>query len=83
MQHSHLECKWVSGDGSNMTDDKPFDNAGARPPAPQGETRSEARIERRFRYLLEAAPDAILEIDRDGRIVLMNAATERLFGYSR
>jgi PAS domain S-box-containing protein len=66
-----------------MTDDKAFDNAGARPPAPEGETRSEARIERRFRYLLEAAPDAILEIDRDGRIVLMNAATERLFGYSR
>ncbi|MFN0103923.1 MAG: ATP-binding protein [Bryobacteraceae bacterium] len=44
---------------------------------------SEARLERRFRHLLEAAPDAILEIDRDGRIVLMNAATERLFGYSR
>ena len=40
-------------------------------------------MERRFRHLLEAASDAILEIDRDGSIVLMNAATERLFGYSR
>ena len=37
--------------------------------------------ERRFRTLLEAAPDAILEVDRDGRIVLLNAAAEQLFGY--
>ncbi|MBC8168031.1 MAG: PAS domain S-box protein [Bryobacteraceae bacterium] len=37
--------------------------------------------ERRFRHLLEAAPDAIIEVDADGCIVLMNAATEQLFGY--
>ncbi len=42
-----------------------------------------ARSEGRFRQLLDAAPDAILEVDSDGRIVLMNQAAERSFGYAR
>jgi PAS domain S-box-containing protein len=33
--------------------------------------------------LLDAAPDAMLAIDEDGRIVLVNAQAERLFGYRR
>lgn len=37
----------------------------------------------RFRELLEAAPDAIIEVDAEGTIVLLNTATEQLFGYSR
>ena len=37
----------------------------------------------RFRDLLEAAPDAIFEVDRDGTIVLLNAAAEKMFGYQR
>jgi PAS domain S-box-containing protein len=41
------------------------------------------KAESRFRELLEAAPDAIIEVDRDGRIVLLNAATEHIFGYRR
>ena len=45
--------------------------------------RAQARAEARFRELLEAAPDAILQIDHDDSIVLVNAATERLFGYTR
>ena len=41
------------------------------------------KAESRFRELLEAAPDAIIEVDQAGRIVLLNAATEEIFGYRR
>ncbi|HSU29708.1 MAG TPA: PAS domain S-box protein [Bryobacteraceae bacterium] len=47
------------------------------------EAREQARVMDRFRELLEAAPDGIIEVDAEGKIVLANVATERLFGYSR
>jgi PAS domain S-box-containing protein len=36
-----------------------------------------------FRRVIEAAPNAIVAIDRQGRIVMVNAQTERVFGYDR
>ena len=36
-----------------------------------------------FEQLLEAVPDAIVGVDPDGRIVLVNSDTEALFGYTR
>lgn len=41
------------------------------------------KAESRFRELLEAAPDAIIEVDQEGRIVLLNRVTEKIFGYTR
>ena len=43
----------------------------------------EIAAEGRFRLVVEAAPNAMVMINRAGKIVLVNAQAERVFGYLR
>src|SRR5206468_2023096 len=38
--------------------------------------------EEKFRLVVEASPNGIILVDKEGRIVLVNSQTEKLFGYS-
>jgi PAS domain S-box-containing protein len=42
----------------------------------------EIPVEANFRAILDAAPDAMLVVDQQGRIVLANVPSEQMFGYA-
>lgn len=46
-------------------------------------TRSVRLNEKRLRQVLEGASEAVLETDSDGKILLVNVAAEKMFGYTR
>lgn len=41
------------------------------------------KSEQKFKSLLDAAPDAVIIVDRNGLIQMVNQQTEKLFGYTR
>ena len=45
--------------------------------------KGESAGERRFRLVVEAAPNAMVMVDPAGKIVMLNAQAESVFGYSR
>ncbi len=49
----------------------------------ENEIAQRMRLAEQYKALLEAAPDATISVDQEGKIVLVNMQTERVLGYGR
>jgi PAS domain S-box-containing protein len=49
----------------------------------EANARVDVLAERRFRELIEHAPDAILQVDTTGKIIVANKTAESMFGYNQ
>src|SRR3990172_7924696 len=71
--------RWVTAHGRAAWDDR------GEPVLLRGvciDVTERRRAEERFRLVVQAAPNAIIVVDGLGRMVMVNARTERVFGYS-